>query len=75
MAAIQNTTYYSKIKKTVKITEKIPQYCGEMHIFKAFDFPRFLSRFTSNVIQVATLNSRTDKSNFFTIRNICIADK
>lgn len=41
MAAIQNTTYYSKIKKTAKITEKIPQYCGEMHIFKAFDFPRF----------------------------------
>lgn len=41
MAAIQNTTYYSKIKKTVKITEKIHQYCGEMHIFKAFDFPRF----------------------------------
>lgn len=30
-----------KKKKPVKITEKIPQYCGEMHIFKAFYFPRF----------------------------------
>lgn len=41
----------------------------------AFDFSRFWTRDISGVIQVVTLTSKSDNSNFFITKKLCIAEK
>lgn len=41
----------------------------------AFDFSRFWTRDISGVIQVVTLTSKSDNSNLFITKKLCIAEK